>query len=209
MVSVEMDRHLGPQPARRARRRGRSNRRNELIDQMQTWFLAEGFSGLTVDDLCARLHCSKTTLYTVAGSREQIVQTVVRHFFAESAAAIEAEVLLYSDPSDRIVTYLAGVGRAMSRNSPDFYLDMVSYQPTAAIYRVNSDAAARRVRELIDEGVSTGAFTPGYANFASHAVAILIDGVQSGRLLEATGLSAGEAFTDLGEILINGLATRG
>lgn len=192
----------------RARRRDKDDRRGELIEQMQTIFLAEGFSGVTVDDLCSRLRCSKTTLYTVAASREQIVQTVVRHFFAESAKAIEAELALHQEPSDKIVTYLGGVGGAMRRNSPEFYSDMVSYQPTAAIYRLNSDAAARRVRELIEEGVVEGAFTPGYANFASHAVAVMIDSVQSGRLLEATGLSAGEAFTELGEILINGLAKR-
>jgi AcrR family transcriptional regulator len=196
------------QSAVRARRRGNGGRRSELIAQMQALFLAEGFSTLTIDDLCARLRCSKTTLYSVAGSREQIIQAVVRHFFAESAAAIEIEVTQHTEPSARIVTYLAGVGSAMRRNSAEFYLDMVSYQPTAAIYRINSDAAARRVRELIDEGVAEGAFTPGYANFASHAVAVLIDGVQSGRLLEATGLTAGEAFTELGEILINGLAKR-
>lgn len=193
----------------RARRRGDSGRRDQLITQMQALFLDIGFSSLTVDDLCTRLRCSKTTLYSVADSREQIVTVVVRRFFAESAAAIEAEVARHTEPSDRIVTYLAGVGSAMSRNSPEFYLDMVSYQSTAAIYRINSDAAARRVRELIDEGVAEGAFTSGYANFASHAVAELIDGVQSGRLLDATGLTAGEAFTELGAILINGLAKRG
>ncbi|MFF2486151.1 TetR/AcrR family transcriptional regulator [Microbacterium sp. NPDC058062] len=192
----------------RARRRGTGDRRAELIEQLQSMFLAEGFSALTVDDLCARLHCSKTTLYSVADSREQIVQAVVRHFFAESAQAIEAELGRHTQPADRVVTYLSGVGTAMRRNSPEFYADMVSYQPTAAIYRLNSDAAARRVRQLIDEGVAAGDFTPGYADFTAHAVAVLIDGVQSGRLLEATGLTAGEAFTDLGEILINGLARR-
>ncbi|MET0888074.1 MAG: hypothetical protein ABWX92_16680 [Mycetocola sp.] len=207
-MSLETNPVDRPRPAKRARRRGGDGRRLAVIEQMQPWFLAEGFSGLTVDDLCARLHCSKTTLYSVAATREQIVQVVVRHFFAESAAAIENEVSHHTEPSDRIVTYLAGVGSAMSRNSAEFYADMVSYQPTAAIYRLNSDAAARRVRELIEEGVAADAFTEGYANFASHAVAILIDGVQSGRLLEATGLTAGEAFTELGEILINGLAKR-
>jgi hypothetical protein len=33
-----------------------------------------------------------------------------------------------------------------------------------------------------------------------------MDGVRSGEVLEATGLSAGEAFTELGELLIHGLS---
>ncbi|WP_345061312.1 hypothetical protein [Leifsonia kafniensis] len=96
----------------------------------------------------------------------------------------------------------------MSRNSMNFYQDMVSYQPTAEIYRLNSDAAARRVRGLIESGAKQGRFREADAALAAQAIALLIDGVQSGGLLESTGLSAGEAFTELGELLINGLAVR-
>lgn len=42
----------------------------------------------------------------------------------------------------------------MRRNSSRFYTDMVSYQSTAQIYRLNSDAAARRVRGLSEAGRS-------------------------------------------------------
>jgi len=39
-------------------------------------------------------------------------------------------------------------------------------------------------------------------------VAYLMDGVQSGEVLQATGLSAGAAFAELGELLVHGLAVR-
>jgi hypothetical protein len=51
----------------------------------------------------------------------------------------------------RIRTYIAGVGNAMRRHSPAFYDDMVSYETTARIYRRNSETAARRVHEMIDD----------------------------------------------------------
>lgn len=180
-------------------------RRNALLDRLEAVILAEGFSDLTIDDLCRRLQCSKSTLYSIAGSREQIIQAVTRHFFAGATEAIEEKVSLETDPAQRIVQYLDGVGSAMRSNSPAFYRDMVGYGPTAQIYRLNSDAAARRVRAMIEEGVDAGAFRPTHVALASRAVALLIDGVQSGELLDGTELSAGEAYSEIGELIVNGL----
>lgn len=185
-----------------------AEKRLRVIERLEGAFLADGFSSTTIDELCRKLRMSKSTLYLVGDSREQIIEAVVRHFFAQATVGIEAAVAAQRDPRTRIVTYLTGVGTEMSRNSPAFYTDMVSYPPTERIYRINSDAAAARVRVLIDEGVTAGVFTSRHADFAAHAVALLVDGVHSGRLLEATGLSAGEAFIELGELIINGLVVR-
>ncbi len=167
--------------------------------------LDEGFTAVTMDDVAQRLGCSKATLYSVAGSKEQLVQTITRRFFSEAAAEIEATIAVETDPRQRIRTYLAGVGAAMRRHSPAFYDDMVSYAPTARIYRRNSDAAAHRVHELIDEGVRAGAFRDLNGTFAAHVVAVAIDALQSGALLASTGLSAGDAFSELGDLLLDGL----
>ena len=190
------------------RRRPAAERRLLLLDRLEVIFLAEGFSSLTIDDLCRRLSCSKTTLYSVADSREQIIQAVTRHFFARATEAIEREVGGEMDASRRVVRYLAGVGSAMGRNSVAFYVDMVSYEPTASIYRLNSEAAASRVRGFIESGVAAGEFRSANAALAGQAVALLIEGVQSGELLDKTGLSAGEAFSELGELIVNGLSVR-
>lgn len=191
-----------------SRRKDSGGRRGELISRLEEIFLAEGFSTLTIDDLCRRLRCSKTTLYLVASSREQIVQRVTRHFFERSTASIEAEIAETVDPAERIEKYLGGVGAAMRRNSRAFYVDMVTYEPTAEIYRLNSRAAAAKVQAMIEEGVESEVFRAADAALAGHAISLLIDGVQSGELLEATGLTAGEAFTELGELLIHGLRVR-
>jgi AcrR family transcriptional regulator len=204
--------HTSEVPAKAVRgRSGRGNadaRRTELIEQIEAIFLDEGFSTMTVDDLCKRLRCSKSTLYTIAGSREQIIQKVTRHFFERSTAAIEEDIAQESDPAVRILRYLEGVGAAMRRNSRAFYIDMVSYEPTADIYRTNSRAAARKVQGMIEEGVRVNRFRAADAALAAQVVALMIDGVQSGTILEATGLTAGEAFAEIGQLLIHGLSLK-
>ncbi|MFC3961488.1 TetR/AcrR family transcriptional regulator [Nocardia jiangsuensis] len=199
-------------PAARAPRRSprkrsvADDRVAELLRQAGDIVLSEGFTSVTMDELAQRLGCSKATLYSVAGSKEQLVQAITRQFFSEAAAQIEAEVATETDPRQRIRTYLSGVGTAMRRHSPAFYDDMVAYPPTARLYRRNSDAAARRVGELIDEGVRAKAFRDLNGTFAAHVVAVTIDALQSGALLDATGLSAGDAFTELGDLLLHGLS---
>lgn len=188
------------------RRKVDTARMEELLSQAGDIVLAEGFTTITMDELATRLGCSKATLYSVAGTKEQLVQTIARRFFIAAAEEIERAVAEESDPRQRIRTYLTGVGTAMRRQLPAFYDDMVSYEPTARIYRKNSDAAASRVHEMIDDGVRAGAFRDGGGIFAAQVVAIVIDAVQSGSLLRSTELSAGDAFAQLGDLILDGLS---
>jgi AcrR family transcriptional regulator len=203
MSAIPESRPLRHSPRRRVVDSGRAA---ELLAQASDIVLAEGFTSVTMDELAQRLGCSKATLYSVAGTKEQLVQAITRRFFIDAAAEIEAKVAAETDPRQRIRSYLSGVGTAMRRHSPAFYDDMVSYAPTARIYRRNSDTAARRVHELIDEGVAAGAFRTLNGTFAAHVVAVAIDALQSGALLRSTGLSAGDAFSELGDLLLDGLS---
>lgn len=187
------------------RRHVDTSRRDELLASIEDIFLAEGFTSVTVDDLTKRLRCSKATLYSVASTKEQLVIAATKHFFSTAAEGIEEVVAHEPDPRLRITTYLAGVAAAMRRNSKAFYDDMLSYRPTAEIYARNTARAATRVREMIGEGVDSGHFRATDAAFAAQLVALAIDAVQSGVLLERTGMSAADAFAELGDLLLHGL----
>ncbi|WP_174183790.1 TetR/AcrR family transcriptional regulator [Nocardia barduliensis] len=180
-------------------------RRDDLLRQVQEIFLSEGFTTITIGELTERLHCSKATLYSVAATKEQLVVLATKQFFGESAERIEADVATRTDPQAKILTYLSGVADAMRRNSSTFYEDMVAFGPTAEIYARNTARAAERVRELIDDGIREGRFRATDGMFASQLVALAIEGVQSGVLLERTGLSAADAFNELATLLLHGL----
>ncbi|MEI5519775.1 TetR/AcrR family transcriptional regulator [Streptomyces brasiliscabiei] len=194
-------------PRKTARRRVvDTRRRDELLRQAEAIILAEGFTAVTMDELTQRLGCSKATLYSLASTKEQLVLAVTRTFFRNATAEIEQAVQAEPDPRQRIRVYLTGVGTAMRRHSNAFYDDMVGYEPTAQIYRKNSAAAAHRVHQMIEEGVQTGVFRALNGHFAAQVVAVTIDALQSGALLESTGLTAGDAFSELGDLLLDGLS---
>ena len=191
------------------RRRVDTARRADLLEQVTGIFLAEGFTAVSVDDLARRLRCSKATLYAVGATKEQLVIAAAKHFFRSEADHIEQAVAACADPQAKITTYLQGVAHAMRRNSPAFYADMVGYPPTAQIYARNTARAAERIREMIDQGVRDGAFRATDGAFAAQVVALAIEAVQSGTLLERTGLSAAESFAELADLLFNGLRQAG
>jgi hypothetical protein len=63
----------------------------------------------------------------------------------------------------------------------------------------------REVHEMIDDAVQPGAFRNVNGSCAAQVVTVTIDAVQSDDLLRTTGLSAGDAFAELGDLLLDGL----
>ena len=62
--------------------------------------------------------------------------------------------------------------------------------------------AARRVRELIDEGTRAGAFRQVPAAFVSEVVTATMRRITSGEITSATGLSDAEAYSELARLVV-------
>lgn len=184
-------------------------RREEMLQRLEELFLAEGFSALTIDDIAARMQCSKSTLYAVASSKEQVVTATMKRFFREAAAVVESNVARIADPRERIATYLASVGDRMRRMSAACYDDMTSFEATDEIYQLNARASARRVRELVRDGVDAGVFRSVHAEFVAEATSLIIDGIMHGQLLDRTGLSSGDAYVELSTLVLDALTNDG
>lgn len=182
-----------------------TQRRTELFDALVALFLAEGFAHLTLDEIAARLRCSKSTLYTLAASKEQLVQTATVHFFRSATAAVEARVSGVAGARERIATYLAAVGRALDPASDQFMADLDAFAPARAIYEKNTRIAARRVHELIAEGVAAGDFRDVHAAFAADLVTTVMVRIQQRMVRNSTGLDDADAYRELAAILTGGI----
>jgi AcrR family transcriptional regulator len=180
-------------------------RRVALFDDLVTLLLAEGFARFTLDDLAARLRCSKRTLYALAGSREQLLRAAVVHFFRGATERVEAAIAAVQDPADRVEAYLRAVARELEPASAAFVDDVAAFPPAAEVYERNTRAAARRVQELVDAGVAAGAFRAVHAAFVGDAVSAVMVRIQQRRVAAATGLTDADAYTHLADLLLHGL----
>ncbi len=184
-----------------------SKRQDQLREELLNLILAEGFRSFTVADLARRLHCSKTTLYALGGSREQIIVNSVKHYFRDEATVIEQRTAGASGSPERVVVYLRAVAEGLRRASPDFIADLAALQPAREIYERNTAVAARRVAQLIDEGVEAGDFRRVNASFVADTIATSIQRIQAGLVHTATGLTDAQAFAELAELTLNGIRT--
>ncbi|MGW5385314.1 TetR/AcrR family transcriptional regulator [Nocardia sp. NPDC003963] len=181
-------------------------RRSELFDALVDLFLAEGFAQLTLDAIAARLKCSKSTLYTLAGSKEQLVTAATVHFFKRATADVEAQVAEATGPRERIAAYLSAVGRALAAASAGFMADLDAFAPAREVYERNTRIAARRVHALITEGVAAGEFRGVHAAFAADLAATMMVRIQQGGVRRDTGLDDAGAYRELASILTAGIS---
>lgn len=182
-----------------------TRRRTELFDAVVALFLADGFAQLTLDEIAARLRCSKSTLYTLAASKEQLVTAATKHFFRTATDAVEDRVGATQGARERVTAYLQAVGEALEPASDRFMADLDAFTPARAIYEQNTRIAARRVQELIAAGVAAGEFRDVHAAFAAELVATMMVRIQQRAVRDRTGLEDAAAYRELAAILTGGI----
>lgn len=184
-----------------------SARRAELVARLQALFLAEGFAELSIGDLTDRLRCSRTTLYALAPSKEQLVLTVVRAWFRAAAANIEARVAGTDDPREKLAVYLEAVACELQPVSAEFFADLAEFGPGNDVYQENTRYAAHRVQTLVTDGVKAGALRPVDASFVGAAAAQVMGAIQRGEIQAGTGLDAAAAYRNLADLILNSLTS--
>jgi AcrR family transcriptional regulator len=182
-----------------------TRRQAELLDQLEALFLDEGFAGFTLDDLALRLRCSKSTLYTLADSKEQLALRVVRHFFRKATAAVEQQTVREDDPGQRVTAYLEAVSRALVPAGPAFRRDLDRFGPGREVYEQNTAAAAERVRQLVADGVAQGRFRDVHPGLVADTVTTLVLRIGRGDTGRATGLDDATAYRELAALLLHGI----
>ena len=184
----------------------RTARQVDLLDRLVELLTREGFSGFTLDDLAERLHCSKTTLYQLAGSKHELVVEVVKQYFRAAVEFVEARVEAVATPGDRVDVYLRAVAERLRPLSRDFMQDLLAFEPAAEVYRRNTAAAADRIRGLISDGIEAGAFRPVHAACMGEIVAATMFEIQRGEMFARLELTDAEAYAELASLVTQALS---
>ncbi len=187
---------------------GTTPRHQELFDALVGLFLAEGFARSTLDDLAARLRCSKSTLYQLAPSKDELVRLVAVHFFRGATARVEAAVDEHAGAASRLQAYLRAIGDELRPGSATFFADVASFAPAREAYRRNTEAAAVRVGELLADGAATREFRSGGVELTADLVSAQMVRIQQGEVRAATGLDDADAYAALADLVLRGVLVR-
>lgn len=183
-------------------------RRAELFDQLVELFLSDGFAHLTLDDIATRLRCSKSTLYTLAGSKEQLVRAATVHFFRAATDRVESALTGVDGFTHRLTAYLSAVGVALQPASRQFMDDLAAFPPAREVYEQNTAYAAKRVQQLIDDGAAAGEVRSVHAAFVADVAASTMARIQTREIAARTGLDDSQAYAELAALLTTGITGR-
>ncbi len=180
-----------------------SVRATSLRDGVIAIILADGFMDLQMSVLAARLNCSKSTLYAIAPSKEQLLVSVVRTFFRRATEQVELAVDPDAPAIERIESYLIAVSAELAPGSDAFFADLERFAPAGDIYRQNTRAAVARVQELVRE-VSPETDSA----FLGVMAGLVMESIHRGDIRRSTGLDDSAAYRYLADLIVAGLSGR-
>jgi AcrR family transcriptional regulator len=182
-----------------------TSRQQQLFGQLIELYLRHGFAGYTLEETAAVLHCSKSTIYSLAPSREQLVRAVVVAFFRDAAESIDAKVEKVPGPLEKIEAYLRAVADELEPASEAFMNDVADFEPARETYELNTRVAAGRIRDLILAGLASGAVRRVNATFVADMVSAMMVRIQQREVFAQTGLDDATAYQELANFVVSGL----
>lgn len=181
-------------------------RQRELFNSLLNDFLKEGFAGFTIDKAAQRYHCSKSTIYALGKTRDEIVHRVLVSFFKEIARRTELAHHPKSSHEQRLAAYFTTISNTLSPASPAFMRDLASEPVAQKIYALNTKMATEKIHQLIDDGVAAGEFTADNIAFLPQLIHRTMLDIQQGHYSEL--LNPAEAYEKFGQLVLHGITAR-
>ncbi len=181
----------------------RTPRQQQLFDELLGIFLREGFRDFTMDGAAARLHCSKATIYALAGSREELVRAVLVAFFKQVSRGTEEALRGPGGAGHRLLAYLEAMAEQLRPASARFLQDVAGSPVASEVYERNTRIASAKLTELVAEGVARGEFRPVPTGFIAEVISSAMDRIQ-----QRTGMGGVEgpgAYRELGLLIVGGI----
>lgn len=182
-----------------------SPRGEQVLDGLEEIFLSEGFRRAGVGELAARLHCSRTTLYALAPSKQELFTRVLHRVLGRIRRLGQTAAAEQADARDRIVALLSPGMSEMQAASGVFFSDIASLPAARRVLEDHQRARRDEMGEIIEEGISKGEFRGVHTGLVAEVMLIAIQRVMDPRLLLENGLSAGEAIGEVEDLLLHGL----
>jgi AcrR family transcriptional regulator len=182
-----------------------SDRQKELLAELETLFFANGFRTITVDDIAARLKCSKRTLYEIAPSKQELFILVIESWLERIRHLGWQGVLQHDDPKKRVMAYLEP-GVIESRPARrQFLADLQSYRPALALLEAHQAQRTKVLMEIVEDGIRRGRFKPFHSALVAELFLAAVNRINEPSTLERTGVGFSQAFDELYKILTTGL----
>jgi len=190
-----------------------SPQRTRIIEFSQELFFRYGFSRVTIDEIVAELHISKTTFYKLFKSKEEIFLAVVSEYYAaigEGIVKIKAQSAgSYLDEFRSVTRFIA---EKLERWDEKMRRDIRTSVPRiwVTIQDLQSRVLHSVLRSMLDKGIEKGILRRDIdPSLVARLMVIAIQNILNGEELRAHSMSFLDAFRTMTDILLQGILADG
>jgi AcrR family transcriptional regulator len=188
--------------------RSLSPRQEEVLDVVEAVFLRDGMKAVRIGELAAEASCSRSTLYDLAPSKEDlfllVLDRMLRRIMQRGTEAIERA----ADPVDRVRAMMTSGALDLGALGPRF-LDAVRRHPPARLLFDRRLADGRDTLErLIEEGVEAGLLRHVNVPVVAEAIITVLLRFTDPEFVASRRADAASDLAELVEIFLDGLRPR-
>ena len=187
------------------RRRLDNGRREELLDGVMSIIATRGFSDVRTAEMARELHCSESTLYKIAPSKDSLIVLAIGRWGERTLEALDDRSRKGKTASDRARIYFRAAAESLHPLSHAFRSDVERFESSRLAYLVISDAFVDRFVELIDAAVDAGEVKPRNTRFLGHVLRQMARVIRDERALQVSGLDAERAVLEVDSLIWDGL----
>jgi AcrR family transcriptional regulator len=174
-----------------------SRRAEQLLDELEETFLAEGFHHLSIAELATRLRTSRRTFYELAPSRDELVLVVLDRIFQRMGRQAHDALAEIDDPLDRVEAYLSTALPELRRMTARFNADLDRQPAARRLYADHVRYGVAVVGDLVQEAIEIGRAHNFDPYFVSQMLNAMIDRVHAPEYRIASQLSLDESLREI------------
>ena len=186
-----------------------SRRLRRLLHDLDMLMSHEGFLSLGIDDIAARLRCSKASLYRLAPGLDEQFELAIKLRFARAFDTQRRVREAATDWAGTLVAQLNSLVMEQSQVSFEYMRDLFAFPRTMSLMQAYSDRTAAELQRILEGGIRAGEFLPVNPKLAAELLNITITRICEPDFQASIGLPSAEALDEAMRIFEHGLIRRG
>jgi len=179
-------------------------RRESLLEELTDIVLSEGFAHLRVGGLADRLHCSRSTLYKLAPSKDELIVMLCERYINRAIDDALLKTEGCETVREKLVAFADVIAVRQAAGSDHFWRDFRDTPETATILGWPRARGYQEVRRMLEEGVASGEFRELPVRFVSFVVWSTARASRDPELLKDFGLDQANAIRELIRLVVDG-----
>jgi AcrR family transcriptional regulator len=179
-----------------------------VLDIVEAVFLREGVRGVRIGRLAAEARCSRSTLYELGPSKEELLLVVLdrmmHRIMSRGVQAIRRE----SDPVEQIRAMLTSGALDFAPLGPRFMDAVRDYPPARLLFDRRIAESRDAFERLVREGTERGHYQAVNPRVVAEAIFVVVLRFTEPEFVRSAGVSSSVALRECVDLLVDGLRPR-